>query len=185
MFILASNPTWNIGRESFSTCMYNLHFLLLIVKLQALYHIPLYIPLTLLFSSVYSLSFTLLYTRRKAFKQNSQKNELKLKCFFFSLTPWKLGKLQKAKWNFYSLLFYAWDCWQILIISIRIIHIFIFFVVCNYFRIIFVLYFNFISARTLINTLLLTHSRTKPAVPWLHTVGSTTNNRENIFLKVD
>ena len=103
---------------------------------------------------------------------------------FFSLTPWKLGKLQKAKRNFYSLLFYAWDCWQILIISIRIIHIFIFFVVCNYFLIIFVLYFNFISARTLINTLLLTHSRTKPAVPWLHTVGSTTNNRGNLFLKV-
>ena len=57
----------------------------------------------------------------------------------------------------------------------------IYFLVCNYFCFVF---YNFISARTLINTLLLTHSRTKPAVPWLHTVGSTTNNRGNLFLKV-
>ena len=98
MFILASNPTWNISRESFSTCMYNLDFSLLIVKLQAMYHIlgvTLYIPLTLPFSSVYSdsFSFTLLYGRRKLSNKTKKKKKIHS---LLDLIDMKISKVAKS-----------------------------------------------------------------------------------------
>ena len=136
--------------------------------------VTLYNPLNLPFSSVSSDSL------EKLLNNNFKKNELKSKylVFFYSLheNQESYKKHLKMFIKYYSRHEtvgndnFNQDYSYI-----------IYFLVCNYFCFVF---YNFISARTLINTLLLTHSRTKPAVPWLHTVGSTTNNRGNLFLKV-